>query len=88
MNCPHCNSPDTGVTETRKLDGEIWRKRRCKEAECGKKFVTRETTRERTKLLTWPSALTDIEQARFQKLKDAKQVETLDNIWERATARG
>jgi transcriptional regulator NrdR family protein len=69
MNCPYCNSPDTGVAETRKLAGGIWRKRRCKDAECGNKFVTQETTRERGKLLTWPSALTDVENARFEKLK-------------------
>lgn len=37
MNCPECNNK-TGVTETRKMLGNIYRIRRCKK--CNKKFYT------------------------------------------------
>jgi transcriptional regulator NrdR family protein len=41
MKCPHCNVECNAlVLETRKLDGELFRKRVC--GHCGRPFVSRE----------------------------------------------
>jgi len=42
MNCPHCQYPNSRVTDTRPDDGHIRRRRVC--ARCGKRFTTREFT--------------------------------------------
>lgn len=41
MNCPHCQSPATGlILETRKHEDDVYRRRAC--ANCGKSVITRE----------------------------------------------
>lgn len=45
MRCPKCSTERSLVTETRTLEGAIWRRRCCRG--CGRNYVTQEVAAER-----------------------------------------
>ena len=58
MKCPHCSSPKTEITNSRKKNSSVRRQRKCKR--CGRNFVTLETVVEQ-QLRVQPSAGASVE---------------------------
>ncbi len=66
MNCPHCGHEKSSVIETRRVDGEVWRQRRCHG--CVRGFISRETT---SLALRMPKSVTEASIARLRAAESA-----------------
>lgn len=73
MKCPHCRHAKAKVTETRKTEYEVWRRKRCDG--CGESFVSYERT---DKELRMPSEIWADRQRRLQGSTGAD----LQGIWQ------
>jgi transcriptional regulator NrdR family protein len=60
--CPHCGHGKSNVTETRRLEAETWRRRKC--YACKKNFISREHADAELK---FPEELTAVSLARLRK---------------------
>jgi transcriptional regulator NrdR family protein len=61
--CPHCGADNSKVDETRRHEGKVYRRRKCREFDCGKGFISVETAEEDTK---FPAAITQAQLARLR----------------------
>ena len=44
--CPHCGADNSKVVETRRHLGSVYRRRKCYESDCGKSFISMESSPE------------------------------------------
>lgn len=68
--CPHCCFDRSKVLETRRSGGLIYRQRECLDAECSKRFVSREDAPPKLRM---PQEITESFLARMRKATAARQ---------------
>lgn len=61
--CPHCGADNSKVLETRRTHDTVYRRRRCRDDECGKTFISEETSSLKTR---FPVAMRQAMNARLR----------------------
>ena len=79
--CPHCGIDNSKVVETRRHYGSVYRRRACREFDCGKSFISEETAPEG---LQFPAEIREESIRRLVNKPSKSNISTvynLHNIW-------